>query len=171
MNSHKCFLYATHVLPTAYWLLPTEMLWIVCSILVLLAAGFVLRPLFYEPKCRVNIELTTESEWDHLLNRKAAIYGNLKNLEFEFKMGRLSDSDFQQLRATYKNEAAEILQSLDQLKTYKTLDAEMENEIAVRKSKLFGSEIKHEKAPACCPACGAKTIPGKKFCADCGARL
>jgi hypothetical protein len=130
-----------------------------------------MRPLFGEPKHVWNIELATESEWDPLLNRKAAVYDNLKDLEFEYKMGRLADPDFQQLRAAYKNEAVDILKSLDQLKIYKNLDAEIEKEIALRKSGLFGSKLKNGNAPACCPACGAKTLSGKKFCADCGARL
>ena len=147
------------------------MLWIACTMLVLLAAGFVLKPLFGESKRVWNIELVTESEWEHQLNRKAAVYGNLKDLEFEYKMGRLSDPDFQQLSAAYKNEAADILKSLDQLKIYKNIDAEIEKDIALRKSGLFGSKLKDRNAPACCPACGAKTLSGKKFCADCGARL
>jgi hypothetical protein len=147
------------------------MLWIACTILVLFAAWFVLRPLFGEPKLMWNMELATESEWDPLLNRKAAVYGNLKDLEFEYKMGRLSDPDFQQLRAAYKNEAADILKSLDQLKIYKNLDAEIEKDISLRKSGPVGSETKQAKAPAYCPDCGAKAQAGKKFCADCGARL
>lgn len=147
------------------------MLWIVCAILVLLTAWFVLKPLFGEPTHKWNIELATESEWDPLLNRKAAVYGNLKDLEFEYKMGRLSDPDFHQLREAYKNEATDILKSLDQLKIYKNLDAEIERDIALRKSGPVGSGTKQEKAPAYCPDCGAKTQAGKKFCADCGARL
>ena len=147
------------------------MLWIACTLLVLLAAWFVLRPLFGEPKRVWNIELATESEWDHLLNQKAAVYDNLKDLEFEYKMGRLADPDFQQLRAAYKDEAVEILKSLDQLKIYKNLDAEIEKEISLRRSALFGSKLKNGNGPARCPACGAKTPSGKKFCADCGARL
>jgi hypothetical protein len=152
-------------------LFTTLVLTTACTLLVLLAAWFVLRPLFGEPKHVWNIELATESAWDPLLNRKAAVYGNLKDLEFEYKMGRLSDPDFQQLRAAYKNEAADILKSLDQLKIYKNLDAEIEKDIALRKSGLFISETKPGKAPAYCPSCGAKTLPEKKFCADCGARL
>jgi hypothetical protein len=147
------------------------MLWIACTLLVLLAAWFVLKPLFGEPKNVWNIELATESEWDPLLNRKAAVYGNLKDLEFEYKMGRLAHADFQQLRVAYKNEAVDILKDLDQLKIYKNLDAEIEKEIALRKSDLFGSGSKHGNGPARCPSCGAKALSGKKFCADCGARL
>jgi hypothetical protein len=147
------------------------MLLIECAILVLIVAWFVLKPLFSEPKLIWNVELAAESEWDPLLNRKAAVYGNLKDLEFEYKMGRLSEPDFQQLRAAYKNEATDILKKLDQLKAYKTLDAEIENEIALRKSGSVGSETRQEKTANYCPACGAKTTAGKKFCADCGARL
>jgi hypothetical protein len=145
------------------------MLWIACTIPVLLAAWFVLRPLFGRLKRVESSNPTAESELDFWLNRKAAVYSNIKDLEFEYTMGRLTEADFKQLRASYKKEAAEILQTLDQLNSYKDLDAEIDKEIALRKSKRVGS--KHGHAPNFCPSCGAKTLPGKKFCADCGAQL
>ena len=81
----------------------------------MLAGIHVLTPLFRMPKTRLEIEPVTETEMDRLLDRKTVVYGNLRDLEFEYKMGRLSESDFQQLGAAYKKEAAGILQRLDNL--------------------------------------------------------
>jgi hypothetical protein len=147
------------------------MLWLACSVVVILAGFYVLMPLFKESKGNLETELLTETELDRLLNRKAVIYSNLKDLEFEYKMGRLSDADFQQLEAGYKNEAAAILQRLDQLENSENPDEAIEKDIALRKSKLFDSSAKRERDSSRCPSCGANIIPGKKFCADCGHRF
>jgi hypothetical protein len=139
---------------------------IACTAVVLLAGVYVLAPLFREPRGNLAVELLAETELDRLLNRKAVVYGNLKDLEFEYKMGRLGDADFRRLEAGYKQEAAVILQKLDQLGVDTDVDAAIEKEVAARKSGRAGTT-----AAGKCPACGADLISGKKFCADCGRRL
>ncbi len=148
------------------------MLFFVGSAMVLLAGVYVLTPLFKEPKGNLEVELLAETELDRLLNRKAIVYSNIKDLEFEYKMGRLSDADFQRLATGYKNEAAIILQKLDQLGAEKNLDENIERDIAARKVRLSRqSPSPTKQAPQRCPSCGAEAIPGKKFCADCGHRF
>src|SRR5512135_3568570 len=98
------------------------MLFFACSAMTLLAGVYVVTPLFKEPKGNLQVELLAETELDRLLNRKAVVYGNLKDLQFEYKMGRLSDADFKRLEAGYKAEAAAILEQLDNLGVDKDLD-------------------------------------------------
>ena len=126
-------------------------MWISCVILALAAGGYALWPLFAKT-FNETAAPPTETGADFLTARKTALYRNIKELEFEYKMGRLAEADFQRLEAEYKKEAVEILQKLD---VYKA------------------SAMKHEpdRETGLCPACGAKSIPDKKFCADCGARL
>lgn len=147
------------------------MLWIACTAVVIAAGYYTLRPLFRDPEGGLDVDLLAETELDRLLDRKTVIYRNLRDLEFEYKMGRLSDSDFQQLAAGYKNEAASVLETLDRLNVSENLDEAIEKDIAARKAKLYGARSKREREPARCPSCGAEIIPGKKFCADCGNRL
>ena len=143
-----------------------------CTLLVALVGLYVLTPLFKEPKGNLDVELLAETELDRLLNRKAVIYSNIKDLEFEYKMGRLSDADYGRLGAGYKAEAALVLQKLDQLGAEKNVDEQIEKEISVRRGKL-SSAPPSQSAPgfASCPSCGSATVPGKNFCADCGQRL
>jgi predicted Zn-ribbon and HTH transcriptional regulator len=147
------------------------MLWFACTVIVLLSGIYILKPLFEESKGSLDIELLAETELDRLFDRKAVIYGNLKDLEFEYKMGRLSDTDFRQLEAGYKNEAADILQSLDRLSASENLDEAIEKDIASRKARLYASNSKRIDNSSRCPSCGAEIISGKKYCADCGHRL
>jgi len=147
------------------------MLWFACAALVLLTGFYVLMPLFQEPRGNLDGELLAETELDRLLHRKAVVYGNLKDLEFEYKMGRLSDADFKQLEAGYKSEAAAILQRLERLDASENLDDGIEEDIASRKAMLYASGPKAAPESSRCPSCGAEAIPGKKYCADCGHRL
>jgi hypothetical protein len=148
------------------------MLWIACTAVVLIAGFYTLRPLFREPEGNLDIDLLAETELDRLLDRKNVIYRNLRDLELEHQMGRLSDADYRQLAAGYKNEAAAVLQRLDQLDASENLEAVIEKDIAARKAKLSGSGSKRrEREPGRCPSCGSEVATGKKFCADCGQRL
>jgi len=147
------------------------MLIVGCALMTIVAGIYVLTPLFREPKGNLEVELLAETELDRLLNRKAIVYTNLKDLEFEYRMGRLSDADFGRLEAGYKSEAGAILQKLDQLGVDKDLDETIEKDIAASKTRLFSRGPAKAKSPAGCPSCGAALIPGKKFCADCGHQL
>ena len=139
-----------------------------CGLLVVIAGIYVLTPLFKEPGGNLEVELLAETELDRLLSRKAVVYSNLKDLEFEYRMGRLSDGDFRRLEAGYKSEAAKLLQDLDRLDVPKDLDETIERDIAARKTKLFPGTAEMTRR---CPSCGAESPIGKKFCADCGGKL
>jgi hypothetical protein len=144
------------------------MLILACTIMVLLAGFYVLMPLFKEPKGNLEVELLAETELDRLLNQKAVVYSNLKDLEFEYKMGRLADADFRRLEAGYKSEAAIVLQKMDMLGAGRNIDETIEQDIAARKAKLFSPDAPRRMDSTRCPSCGADIIPGKKFCTDCG---
>ena len=126
-------------------------MWISCVVLFLAAGCYALWPLFaktfYESAAP-----TAETDAEYLVARKTAIYRNIKELEFEYKTGRLPETDFRRLTSEYKGEAVEILKKLDML-------------------NVSGVKPESDGKAGICPACGAKTIPCKKFCADCGARL
>jgi hypothetical protein len=139
-----------------------------CGLLVIIAGIYVLTPLFKEPGGNLEVELLAETELDRLLARKAMVYSNLKDLEFEYKMGRLSDGDFRRLEAGYKSEAAKLLQDLDRLGVAKDLDETIERDIAARKAKLFPGTAEKTRR---CPSCGAESPLGKSYCADCGGKL
>jgi hypothetical protein len=51
----------------------------------------------------------------YLRERKEAVYENLRDLNFEFKAGKLSDTDYENLRGTLENEAAAILGEMERL--------------------------------------------------------
>jgi len=103
------------------------------------------------------------AELDDLLSRKAEVYASIKDLDFEYAMGRLADGDYQELRREYKLEAGELLGRQDDLEV-SVIEQEIEEEVARR---LNGSLSKQHR----CKACGAANPPRFRFCPECGASL
>jgi len=53
----------------------------------------------------------------HLDERKAAIYENLRDLQFEYRLGKLSDKDYELTKLGLQTELAAVLAELDKLMT------------------------------------------------------
>ncbi len=51
----------------------------------------------------------------YLHERKEAVYENLRDLNFEYKAGKLSDADYENLRNSLESEAGAILAEIDRL--------------------------------------------------------
>src|SRR5271169_3691620 len=56
------------------------------------------------------------SPFQHLDERKAAIYENLRDLQFEYRVGKLSDDDYQQTKLDLQKELATVMAEVDRLK-------------------------------------------------------
>src|ERR1700758_5829872 len=56
------------------------------------------------------------SPFAHLDERKAAIYENLRDLQFEYRLGKLSDQDYQNTKKDLQKELAGVLAEVDRLK-------------------------------------------------------
>ena len=56
------------------------------------------------------------SPFQHLDERKAAIYENLRDLQFEYRLGKLSDEDYQQTKLDLQRELAKVMGDVDKLK-------------------------------------------------------
>src|SRR5712691_2171466 len=52
----------------------------------------------------------------HLEERKAAIYENLRDLQFEYRVGKLSDVDYQQTKTGLQKELAGVLEQIEQMR-------------------------------------------------------
>lgn len=52
---------------------------------------------------------------DQLLERRDAIYDNLRDLRFEYRAGKFSEADFEETKQSLEVEAARVLAEMDQL--------------------------------------------------------
>ncbi len=77
--------------------------------LVLAAIGYIL---FIRPSDLTGAE--PASPVHHLEERKARIYENLRDLQFEFRLGKLSDEDYQRTKLDLQRELAQTLAEIEQ---------------------------------------------------------
>jgi hypothetical protein len=55
------------------------------------------------------------SKLDQLLERRDTIYDNLRDLRFEFRSGKYSEGDYEAMKTSLENEAAQVLAEIDQV--------------------------------------------------------
>jgi hypothetical protein len=96
------------------------------------------------------------SPFEHLDERKAAIYENLRDLQFEYRVGKLSDQDYQQTKQDLQKELAGVLAEIDRLKQ------SLAGQVAAAPT------VPPKKTPYICPSCKAEFPTALKFCGECG---
>jgi hypothetical protein len=95
----------------------------------------------------------------HLEERRARIYEGLRDLQFEYRLGKLSDGDYQRTKLDLQAELAQVLAEID---------------------RVVGKQAPPPPAPRAeppaaegtkCPHCGAEFAAAMKFCGECGKRM
>ncbi len=124
---------------------------------LLLTAGVILYALAVRPQDIPEPEPV--SPVAHLEERKAAIYENLRDLQFEYRTGKLSDEDYQQTKLDLQRELAAVLAEIERLQP------------APAKPKAPPPPPAKPPAGSTCARCGARFDRPMKFCGECGAPL
>ena len=91
----------------------------------------------------------------HLEEHKATIYENLRDLNFEYRLGKLSDADYEKSKLSLQNELAGVLAEIDRV-------------LKVAPPPGVSSAAKPAADALKCPHCGAKFERALKFCGECG---
>lgn len=98
------------------------------------------------------------SPTQYLEDRKARVYEGLRDLQFEYRVGKLSDEDYQRTKTDLQGQLAAIMAEIDRLAPGAAKAAP-------------GSPAKASPAaadPLACPHCRAKFDKPMKFCGECG---
>jgi len=131
-------------------------------VIVVAAAVFVAVPLFKPQPVADGISsarpmvLRVAGERQMLERQKVDAYAAIKEAEFDYQMGKLSDVDFKLLRDKYAAQALEAIAGLDTASTSRT------------------RQLKDARRPtriAFCPICGRGVPPRANFCPACGQSL
>jgi hypothetical protein len=99
------------------------------------------------------------SPFAHLDERKAAIYENLRDLQFEYRLGKLSDEDYKSTKTDLQKQLAAVLAEVDRIKAGGVVTAAAPPAVVGETVKTSGR---------LCPHCGAKFERELKFCGECG---
>jgi rRNA maturation endonuclease Nob1 len=97
------------------------------------------------------------SPFRHLDERKASIYENLRDLQFEYRLDKMSDEDYQATKLELQKELARVLEETDRVKT------QLGVATVVRPAPSKAAAAKYT-----CPGCGAIFDKALKFCGECG---
>ena len=155
---------------------------ILAVVIVLGVLAFIAYPLF-NPSPEEGTE--TPVALDGLLSQRDAAYDAIRDLDFDFQMGKLSESDYATMRERYKGRAAVALEQIDEtsrvsaatlaeeqiakLRAAKqvapTADDAIEREIARRRAN------KGAAGGLRCDKCRTPYKTGDTFCAKCGNQL
>jgi rRNA maturation endonuclease Nob1 len=119
-------------------------------VLIVAAAAFVAAPLFTpEPAA----ESASAAPRGQLERQKLDAYAAIKEAEFDYRMGKLSDTDLAALRDKYSAQALQAIAALEHAQPRRVGDARRPVRIAF------------------CPACGRGVPPRANFCPACGGSL
>jgi len=94
----------------------------------------------------------------HLEQRRAQIYENLRDLQFEYRVGKLSDEDYQKTKVGLQTELAGVLAEIDRVRP----------EAAAIPAPAPPPPPPLPDSAKLCPHCGAKFARAMKFCGECG---
>lgn len=135
---------------------------------LIIAAALVVVVLFFTLRIRPQDvpEPVPVSPLQHLEDRKTAIYENLRDLQFEFRVGKLSDDDYRSTKLNLQGELAVVLSDMD--KVAQQLGLELSRKPAPRPSASARLAVSEKSAPHVCPHCRAEFQQALKFCGECG---
>lgn len=149
---------------------------IIGFILLGTALAFVSRPFWEKTKKVVKKSPRVDA------SRRKAVLAALRDLDFDFKTGKVSEEDYQPLRTELVAEAAhyieseknedEQLEALIQARRKAPQDMKCEHCGALIEADQHfcakcGSSVHNEL----CPSCGRKNRAGDLFCSSCGTKL
>ena len=122
----------------------------ICAVVTLLTLVYV----FYLPgELYLGPEKTRAA---YLRERKDAVYENLRDLQFEYRVGKLSDQDYQQTKQDLQKELAGVLAEIDRLKQ------------TLATPPPVPKPAKKTPQRYICPSCKAEFPTPLKFCGECG---
>jgi hypothetical protein len=94
----------------------------------------------------------------------------LKEIEFDRATGKLSDRDYEMLKARYAAEALAALEA-EAVAARPEVTGDPEELVAARRQQLRASRSSGSPAPKSCLRCGPRPEPEARFCSRCGLSL
>ena len=149
-------------------------MWVYLTILGMgLGAGYwVGYPLLKPRKVASFAEPASENSLENLKIEKEEIYSAIKEMEFDHKMGKLSEGDYLNLREKYRAKAIGSLKGMDELESKggvsKDIEDEIEKEVLTLRMDIGKGS---QGGTAFCTQCGKERSLKDRFCSWCGAKL
>ena len=144
-----------------------KVVWLICAVLAAGAIGFTL----FVRERDVPPAPTENPELKHLETKRQVLYDNLKDLQFEYHQGKLSEGDYQSLKAGFLGDLAGVMEAIERLEQASGAQAKE----AIPQGSEEKERLKQGKTPkpgvTVCPSCNAENAPDHRFCGKCGKAL
>ena len=96
----------------------------------------------------------------------------IKELEFDRAMGKLSDSDFQEMSSRLRARAARLMRQLDAGTGYRArIERELEKRLGAATAVRLKPDTTQDAPRASCASCGTLNDADARFCKNCGGKL
>ncbi len=99
----------------------------------------------------------------HLEDKKKTIYEGLRDLQFEYRMNKLSDEDYQTTKLDLQRQLAEVLAEIEKIQALGPKAA-----APAPAAAAAAAPSQSAAAVSVCPSCGAQFPQPMKFCGQCG---
>lgn len=108
-------------------------------------------------------EPATTSPTTHLEQKKKTLYDNLRDLQFEYRLGKLTEPDYQEAKKILQQELSRLTAQLEGKAAAQA--AEAKPKAPGGAGPATGREV---QAATACAHCGAQFPQPLKFCGECG---
>ena len=137
---------------------------------------FVLHPVFGRGAEPESFRRLTESErhLQRLSEKKEQILTAIKDLDFEHRAGKLSDADYEKVRADELSQVADIMARMEELGKKVTPEGERAASPPAETTPPGSpkpDETNERILEVGCPSCHKANPPHAKFCHHCGSRI
>ncbi len=137
------------------------MIFAACALLALVAIAYVV---YVQPE--TTPAPLSDPQLDYLLEKKAVLYDNLRDLNLEYRMGKLSDADYQRLKQQLQFEIGGVLQQVESHQAPPSAPPARYRPVqGVAEPRVARPAPTTERI---CPRCGATNSSRNKFCGECG---
>jgi len=152
-------------------------------VIFLLTVGvglFVTYPLLDQSRAS---QVVDPSDVESLMLRRDQIFHDIRELEFDRQVGKLSAADYEELLAQLKADAAAVLERLEQANGAEKAAKRGRSETGSRRARpspdrnveariaTARQRLEDARRPVACPSCGASNPREARFCMGCGAAL
>jgi len=125
-------------------------------LILILTLGVIGYPIFRKSKKPLEVLAGEGDTYHELLYKKDAAYTAIKDLEFDYQSGKLSEEDYSQMKEQFDREAISILEKIDQLE---------------KKEKKLAVPVSSKPKTVFCAQCGKRNQVKNNFCFSCGTKL
>ena len=157
------------------------MLWIAFFLIVAGVALFVAAPLGGGIMSGSG-KTAAELERERLEHERALAVQGLRDLEFDFEMGKLSDVDCESLRSDLESRALKAMAAIEKLDSDAKASAKPQPRLAPKPAPAPEPRVSppqprpvaaigSARTLSFCPQCGIRAARDAKFCGECGSPL